>query len=626
MKLTASQAKIIEYMASDLTESDRLTGGGHLMSVPAVAGSGKSLSIIELARRCPDKRLLFLAQSRNVVDRARGTLPSNVTIRTIYGMAARHVGLTHHEKLQDSRPRTRLQVATVHEAFPSATGQEIGQALRILDRFYGSSGSFPEPKHIPWTPDPESDGHRKGIHPALVLARDIWFSQTNREQGTLPLTFDALIKLWTLSSAETVKAGDSGRSVTVTPLGEPDIVILEEAQESSEALINFIARQTHGVLMLGDPFQALRPGNPAIQNLRHPLHQRAETVFMGESWRFGPHVAGVLNALTHKAGSPHRDRITGLGSSRIFGAGLREHWFRSGIHHTYIAHRSASLFQVALDATRSGKAIGWVDGVLSYPVIQLRDLALLAQRHNPLLQAEGPVSIQTPGLKRCQSLDEARRLYERSNDSLGLDLCLFAELNNDDRLYATVTQWIRNDHQRQEALLRGDSPERDITLCTVARCKGHEFPRVAIADDTLEPELLSGWHVPRTQRRAINRLYTAISRTQYEVALPDALIEHLQQHEWPVALSAPEEASTEITIDSENHPYFGVQRHLLLEMSPKVRDKRKRIQPSQPERHVRESGQEVLKEKIMEGAEALAGKDIDTLRMELLGNRRRRIR
>lgn len=624
MKLTSAQADIIEFMTRTPSEGARLEGARQLMSVPAVAGSGKSLSIIELARRCPGQKLLFLAQSRNVVDRARGTLPQNVTINTVYGVAAKFISLTHRDKLQDARPRARLQPSTVRELFPSASGQDIALALRILDRFYESSGTFPEPKHISWEAVPESGERQKGLPPPLVLARDIWFSQASRERESLPLTFNAIIKLWTLSSPETVKVGATQRSVTIKPMGEPDIVIMEEAQESSEALINFIARQSRSVLMLGDPFQALRPGNPAIQNLSHPLQQQAETVFMGESWRFGPSVAGVLNALTHKAGSSRKHRITGLGESRIFGADLREHWFRSGLHHTFIAHHSASLFQVALDASRARKPIAWVDGVLNYPVLLLRDLALLAQRLNPFQTPGGPVTIQTPALKRCHSLNDARQLFERSSDSLGLELCLFVELNNDGHLYTTVTQWIRDDHQRQEAMLRGDTPDRDITLCTITRCKGHEFPRVAIADDILDPEILADWRVPAVKRRAINRLYTAVSRTQHEVSLPDALLQHLQHHGWPVEIAAPEDASDAISLGSEQHPYFGVQRHLLLEMTPGARDKRGRDKPDTLPRHSRESGQTALKEKIMAGAEALANKDPETLRRELLGSRRRR--
>lgn len=624
MKLTPSQTAIIDFMAHELSESSREQGVARVMSVPAVAGSGKSLTIIELARRCPNKRFLFLAQSRNVVDRARGTLPANVTIHTVYEMAARHVRLTHRDKLLDARPRPRLDVNAIREVFPSATRQEIPQAMRILDRFYVSSGSFPEPKHIPWKQDPENEGRRKGIHPALSLARDIWFSQANRDKGSLPFTFDALIKLWTLSSPETVKMGEHSRSVTLAPLGKHDIVILEEAQESSEALINFIARQSSGILMLGDPFQALRPGNPAIQNLRHPLHQRAETVFMGESWRFGPSVAGVLNALTHKAGSPRTDRITGLGMSRVYASRQQTHWLRTGQHHTFIAHRSASLFQVALDASRAGKAIAWVDGAQNYPLILLRDLALLAQRHNPLHQAEGPAQVQTPSLKRCQSFAQARQHFERTNDSLGLDLCLFVELNNDGRLFSVITTWLRDDQQRQEALIRGETPDRDITLTTITRCKGHEFPRVAIADDALAPELLDGWKTAPANRKAINRLYTAISRAQYEVALPDALLDHLQHHDWPVELSQASESPEALHANSERHPYFGVHRHLLLEMSPSSRDKRQRIRPEASKRTVTASGQDRIREKIMEEAQALSEKDPGALRDELFGRRRRR--
>ncbi|CAM3837972.1 hypothetical protein VRRI112168_02555 [Vreelandella rituensis] len=627
MKLSTEQKAIIEHITRPLGDGERAVQGGHLVNVPAVAGSGKSLVIVEFGRRAGQADILFLAQSRNVVDRARGTLPSNVTARTVYEMAVRHVRLTHKDKLKTPAVLGGIPRQQIKARFPHVTSVEIERALGILTRFYQTKGSFPEPMHLP-DPDPQHPdwrNHEMDRKQAVSVARDIWFSQASRDPESLPLTFDAIIKLWTLSTAETVTIDKIDRRITLSPLGKHDIVILEEAQDSSEALLDFIARQRVSIITFGDPFQALRPGNLAIQQLRHPLHQRADTIFMGESYRFGPAVAGVLNALTHKAGSQHKNRITGLGTSSLHGAEQRFTWLEKGLHYTHIADQPASLFLAALEATRWDKRIAWVDGISSYPVQLLLDLARLGAPPKQNAMHQQPPPIQTPWVRQCASLDAAHQYASQRNDALGMSLCNLVANHLTPTLPDIIQGWISDDHQRQQAMLKHWSapPARDITLTTVIRAKGHEFPRVMIDPDLAPPHLFQQWAIKGSWRRAIHRLYTALSRTQFAAAVPDVVLAHLDAHQWPRVANPSEDTFDDLK--DNPHPHFGIHRHTLLEMTPAHRDKRCLMAPAK-KTATTASGHTSTRERLEANAKALEGTSVEELRQQLPMSRARRNR
>ena len=161
----------------------------------------------------------------------------------------------------------------IRDRFPGTTQADIKLARQTLKRFYRDTGSFPEPKHMPASAQPkENRSSRHTPLPAsLTLARDIWFSQINKSADSLPLTFDAVIKQWTLSTPVTLDTGASGRFTTIHPLGKHQAIVLEEAQDSGAHLLNFITRQQVPLILFGDDMQALRLGDPSAMELRLSL-------------------------------------------------------------------------------------------------------------------------------------------------------------------------------------------------------------------------------------------------------------------------------------------------------------------------------------------------------------------
>lgn len=624
MRLSAEQHAILDTLLAPLSEGEREHQGGRLLNVPAIAGAGKSVLIAEIARRSSDRRLLFLSHGRNVADRARVTLPPSCTVRTVYEHAQQFLRHTHEDKLRQQRTQPGLSDADIKAIAGDCAARTLGRVKRVLAHFYESDNRYPEPANLPTTVGPNepdwlsSPGETRHV---LAVARDVWFSQCNSTPGTAPLTFQAVIKLWTQAIPVTVNLPEIDRRITLSPLGNHDLVVVEEAQDASVALLSMLVRQRVDVLLFGDAFQALRRGNPELQRLRHPLLGRGQTLSLFTSYRFGASVASLLNAILAKGNDNRSALIRGEGRSAVHGEAQRSAWESQGEHFTLIARSPVTLFQEALDASERGLTLAWVDGLASYPVDQLHDLALLARQNDPVHRAaNGSRRFRTSWIGNLGTLDNARQYYERRQDAFGRDLShlLLAQPPGRDVL-TLLAGWERDDALRQEAMLgRWDQPpHRDITLTTVTRAKGNEFPRVVVANDLVPSRLVNRWALPDGARLDLNYLYTALSRTQFEVSVPGRLLTHLDAAGWALADNDDVINLVEDALVTP-HPYFGSHRYNLLEMSPRNRGRRKRQRAPQ-QRSTRVSGQDQIRARIEEEARQSVAKGPAALR-EALGH------
>lgn len=164
-------------------------------------------------------------------------------------------------------------------------------------------------------------------------------------------------------------------------------------------------------------------------------------------------------------------------------------------------------------------------------------------------------------------------------------------------------------------------PERDLTLTTVSRAKGHEWGRVVISDDCFPAVLMQGrWQLVKRDRSIANRAYTAISRAQIAVAVPEDFLKHLEDHGVVLAANSFPEGE-EVVADERFHSHFGCHRHAQLEMSPSLRRRRMALKPPRRTSNMA-SGQMRLKAQLEKQAEALKGHSVDELRAMLRGRGR----
>lgn len=620
MKFTREQSGIINSICAPISEGEAEVSCGRLFSVPAVAGAGKSVMIVEMARRDAQRNILFLCRSRSIADRARTTLPSNITVRTFTDAARYFLYMTRPEKSRERLVSQHAPGDLVAMMNTGATATEAQRALAVLARFYRSAHSHPQEAHIP----PKADWSHwpRDVKAVLNIARTCWFAQLRLvEKGGLPLSFDALIKWWSLSHAETVHYPELDKRAILAPIPTKfDLIIVEEAQLLSMGLLDFLARQRASIVFFGDGYQALQRGSASMQHQRHAIYERAETITLNESFRFGPAVASVCSALAHKGGADRRDWVHGVGHSAVYGTQRRGVWEQKGQHYTFLAQNHVSVFEEAIDATHRGKTVAWLNGLASQPIVLLRDLVVLGMGRDQVYREDSTRHlIQTPSLRNVPSLAVLLERYQGRTHSLEARLAQWVYHLDEPELLRMIDGWRRADDARQAHYTRQlNAPmPRDLTLGTVVQAQGHEWPRVVLAEDLFPMSLCGhGWGATAN---VVNMAYTAASRAQRGLALPRMFLAHLDAHGWDIPAGTPD-----VDIDTADgagasggrHAYFGADRYARLELTPATR-KALRHAPKDRPASSRESGQTRIRDKIMADAERMDNAGMAGLRAAL---------
>ena len=119
-----------------------------VVKVAAFAGSGKTTTLVELARAHPSKRFLYLAFNVSVRDQAQRMFPENTKAKGIHQLAFAAVGRMYAKRLTPS-----LQADSLMRSWPDVLGAmppEVCQAIvDTLDAYWSSSDRTPNVHHVP---------------------------------------------------------------------------------------------------------------------------------------------------------------------------------------------------------------------------------------------------------------------------------------------------------------------------------------------------------------------------------------------------------------------------------------------------------------------------------------------
>lgn len=586
MQLDKDQREIIDkVVAAYQVPIERREGGEAVICVQAIAGAGKSTLITETTRRVSNASYLFLCHTENIADRARATLPPNVSIATFAQAAQRFVCKTHSEKVSPDVPLPRVITnhALVKATGGFATASEAHTLRRILDLFYAGSHRNIEERHVRQVLGEEAETSK--IRSLLGYARDIWASQTRRAADTAPLTERAAIKLWTMGrnfanynedASDDASDGDAPPPRMISPLGEYDICVVEEAQDLYESIIAFLGRQRCVVLMFSDDMQSLNRHAP-FRKQNHALQTRGHGYTISTSYRFGGELPAVLTALREKEAGEPVDVADGKGRTSVYmnQPEVLSHWVASGLSFTAIAAQATTLYDMTL--TYPQAKVGWINSLASpeYHFDTLLSLIGLATPFDPVRHQQPPREyITIDWLKAFHRLEDVYDYCYRRGDKRHTELCQWVWGRDHADLLNHFLCLQHNEQAYQRQLLTEFHCEApDITLSSVRASKGHEWPLVAVSNDMITANMTSQWTAPDTNARCATRwTYTAASRAQYGVALPIPLLGHLAEHGHIIETDskAPVLPKTEIV-----HSHFGVERHRQLEMSPENRIQRR---------------------------------------------------
>jgi superfamily I DNA/RNA helicase len=411
---------------------------GQDIRVQAGAGSGKTSTLVLLAREKLDDTGTFIAYNRAIKDDAAAKLPFNTEAVTSHSLAFRAVGVKYKHRLNGSR-LTVKQTAEIMGVKPLQIGEHpvFGNFVLtrlvsdMLRRFTYSADDDLKLDHVSEINGFSEAEQKELARYLLPYARKAWADITNVD-GRLRFEHDHYFKMWAMSH----------------PTISDDFLFLDEAQDANPALTGVVAEQTHlQRVSVGDSAQSIygwRGAKDALKVLP------GDQLTLSQSFRFGDAIAEVANEWLDVLDADIR--LTGFDQvdSRVVG------WFPDA--GTVLCRTNMGCMGEAMLGLERGQKVAIVGGTK-----QIEDLAKACLE----LQEKGN-SIH-PELVAFGSWDEVVAYSEDGGEDLKPMVKLIGRYGAKGILYACN----RFDNEERSSLI----------VSTAHKAKGREWDSVRIGDD-----------------------------------------------------------------------------------------------------------------------------------------------
>lgn len=419
--------------------------GDHLV-VQAGAGSGKTTTLAMLAEGTR-RWGRYLAFNSAIAREARRAFPSNVDCRTAHSLAYRSIGWRYQDRLTSPRMSSTklaamLGINTELQLGPRliAAGGLAYAAQETVIRYCQSADPVIGPQHVPWLKGiGEQYLHEQLIEIVLPYAQRMWVDLQNPDRGRVRFRHDHYLKIWALTE----------------PVIRAQFLLLDEAQDTNPVVERvFTAQRGHAQLvMVGDSGQAIYGWRGARDVM---TGFDGVQLTLSHSFRFGDGIAQEANRWLAIAHAPIR--ITG---SPSLDSGLDTVERPDAI----LCRTNGGAMAEILALLGLGRRVALVGrgDTLSELALAARDLKSGRRTSHPellLFSTWGEVQDYT------------------ENDPDGRELQPFVDVIDEHGVDVVLDVISR----------LCDEAGAEVTVSTVHKAKGREWPTVRIANDFLEPE------------------------------------------------------------------------------------------------------------------------------------------
>jgi len=256
------------------------------VAVSALAGTGKTSTLISYAKARPRLRLVYVAFNKSVAEEAQRRFPGNVKARTSHSLAFAQCGRKYSKKLGLPRAREVLELLDTKLRLPVDSSHDrylFAQcALNRLKEFF-ASGSMEDEVPLKGTPEfyPMPSGIKVPGRLVVDAARFLWAAMLDVDNLGVQLPHDGYLKLYQLSEPDLSRQFDG--------------VLLDEGQDTNPAVLSLVESQDIIKLLVGDANQSIyqfRGAMNAMGKLKDASHFALTT-----SFRFGENIASVANGI-----------------------------------------------------------------------------------------------------------------------------------------------------------------------------------------------------------------------------------------------------------------------------------------------------------------------------------------
>ncbi len=478
MKPTDEQIAIIEAEAP-------------VLRVNAFAGTGKTTTLVKYAEARPHDQILYIAFNRAIRDEAQSKFPPNVKCLTSHGLAYAKFGRPYQEKLKANLKANEvshlLDLTGKHRMMNHQAMLAGQQIIQTLGRFFSSKDETITTEHVNLPPG-QNGGSLYDPQTIAKLSSVLWDRMQDTRDTDAGMLHDGYLKLFQLSK----------------PHLNYDIILFDEAQDANPCTLDFVYRQSCQRVFVGDAHQSIYLFRGAVNAMEQI--QANQTLALTGSFRFGPHVAAVANAMLHHM--RHEDRrIRGLGGKDELAPVDRSR------PHTVICRSNGSVFDEAVISMSLGRKVAFVGGPGGYTFDKVNDAYNLQQNNLS--------SIRDPYIRNFGNFAAMEAFAETADDRELKSLIRVTE--NYGKEIPTLVQAIKN--------VSCETHQADVVLTTAHKSKGLEWEQVRLTDDYIELVNKHGNMVSPADIRPdeLNILYVAATRAQKRLEVNGGLAGFLKK-------------------------------------------------------------------------------------------------
>jgi len=473
------------------------------IKINAVAGSGKTTTIIEYAKTRPaTSKILYLAFNKSVkLEAARKFADKglyNVKVETAHSLAYRHIVFNHEYKLKPQGYKTNEIAELLHLQGNEEKHTEyvIANHINKFITYFCNSDKHKvhELNYLDTITDPKAKTFVSSFYNYIVSQSRLLLSKMDK--GEIEITHDFYLKKFQLSN----------------PKLNYDYILFDEGQDASPAMLDVFFRQKATKVIVGDTNQQIYGWRFAVNSLDKADFK---TYHLSTSFRFSQDIANLaMEVLKFKK---HLDKhqtiqITGKGNSQEVKT------------KAVLARTNLGLLLKAIEYVTEKKKVKHIyfeGNINSYTYADegasLYDVLNLYYAHHQL--------IKDKLIKAMKDLDELEDYIEKTEDvQLAMMVEIVREYGNKipDIIKSLKEKHVENDEKEKAEMI----------FSTVHRCKGMEYDSIQLVNDFISEEKLEklkedkkAAEINATKlNEEINLLYVAVTRTKNKIHIPESLM------------------------------------------------------------------------------------------------------
>jgi F-box protein, helicase, 18 len=521
MELTAEQYDIINS-----------TGN---IKINAVAGSGKTTTVIEYAKSRPaSSKILYLAFNKSVkleaIKKFADKGLDNVKVETAHSLAYRHIVFQNSYKVKAQGYKTNeiAELLNLQGNGEKHTEYIVANHINKFIAYFCNSNcqKVQDLNYLDTVSDSKAKAFVTTYYNYILNQSRLLLSKMDK--GEIEITHDFYLKKFQLSN----------------PKLHYDYILFDEGQDASPAMLDIFFKQSATKVIVGDTHQQIYSWRYAVNSLEKADFK---TYNLSTSFRFSQDIANLaMGVLQYKKIIDKYEPIpiTGKGNSQ-------ERKTKA-----VLARTNLGLLLKAIEYVTEKKKVNHIyfegnissytyadDGTSLYDVLNLYN-----SKHH---------LIKDNMIKTMKDLAELEDYIEKTEElQLGMMVEIVKEYGNEipNIIKVIKEKHVENDEKEKAAMI----------FSTVHRCKGMEYDAIQLVNDFINKEKLeklkedkkSAIHLSKLNEE-INLLYVAVTRTRNaihipETLMPDAFPVSPQIH--VIKLITEEEIKEQATITTKQQP------------------------------------------------------------------------